>query len=156
MNDILPTYFAPHEVQELHELQGKVLDRVVYTIWRNVAKPTESYEALEWVELNFSDGSLMSLTAGEETTGIQLKELNFGLEQTRILQQFRGQVELERVEVNGHPVWQELIDLPITGIGLVMLDRDLYPNNLLHLEFGSATVEFSLGEEGLLVKRTEG
>jgi hypothetical protein len=155
MHDILPTYFAPHEVQALHELQGKVLDRVVYTIWRNVAKPTESYEALEWVELNFTDGSMISLTAGEETTGLQLRELNFGLEQTRVQQQFRGQVELERVEVNGHPVWKEVIGLPITAIGLVMLDRDLYPNHLLQLELGPEMVEFSLGEEGMLVKRRE-
>jgi hypothetical protein len=153
MHQLLPQYFAPYEVQQLHELKGKLLDRVVYTIWRNVAKPAESYEALEWLELNFQDGTQLSLTAGEETSGLQLKEFNFGLEQTRVIQQFRGQVELERVEMNDSPIWKNLIGEAVIGIGLVMMDRDLYQNHLLHLEFSPALVEISLGEEGLVIRQ---
>ena len=51
MQEILPTYFSPEELEKLRHLEGKKLIKVVYTVWRNVAKKNDIYEALDWIEL---------------------------------------------------------------------------------------------------------
>ncbi|GAB4416807.1 MAG: hypothetical protein OHK0039_26480 [Bacteroidia bacterium] len=156
MESFLPNYFRPDELEALRYLQGRVLDKVLYTVWRNVADQTQPYALLEWVELYFGDGEVLALTSSEEEPrGLEIRPLNFGLEQTRVIQQFRGQVELERVDMSESPIWAGQIGSAVTAIGLVSFGEELYQNNLLHIEFESRRIEVSLNEDGLLVQVAE-
>lgn len=148
---LIPNHFLAEELTILKEMEGKQLARVVYTIWKNVAAKEGAYEALDWVELVFADGSKFDFTAGEETDGIHLRDFNFGLEQTRILQQFQGQVELDRVGMNESSVWKSAIGERLVSVGLLHDFDQQFQNHILQLEFGSHLIEFSLGEEGLIV-----
>ncbi|RMG72957.1 MAG: hypothetical protein D6722_04460 [Bacteroidetes bacterium] len=152
-HDLIPSYFTEEELRRLRGLEQRLLARVWYVIWRNVAKPEAPYEVLEWISLQFADGERLDLRRSEsETGGIELDGLNLGLEQTKVLQQFRGQVELERVDMSPSPVWDSVMGKPVTAVGLEQLDRDHFRNHVLHLEFGEEVVEIALNQEGLLAR----
>lgn len=153
MIDPMPTYFNEQELNELRALKGKVLLRVLYTIWRNIANPAEPYEALDWIELIFVDGTEIAFTRAEESNGMEIRELNFAMEQTRIVQQFRGQVEWERVDMSSSSIWENCIGSPVTGIGLEHHGVNMHPSHTIHLTFGGQTQELGLGEEGLIVRQ---
>jgi len=149
MQDILPTYFAPDELDRLRKMEGMKLVRVTYTVWRNVAKKDDVYEALDWIEL-YMDKAKLSLGVNESQTGLVVKDFNFALEQTRIIQQFRGQVEIEQVDMSESSVWKHLIGQEVLSMGLMSLYRDLYQNHVIQLLFSADTIEITLGEEGLI------
>lgn len=152
MFDALPTYFGEDEIKALRALEGEQILRVFYTIWRNNSDKGDGFESLDWVELKFESGHSITFHADEEQQGIEIAPLNFGLEQTRIQQQFRGQVSLERVDMTMSPVWESLIGAPITAIGLLHMDKRQHPNHVFHLELGAKSLEFAREESGLIVK----
>ncbi|MEM7369404.1 MAG: hypothetical protein AAF587_12450 [Bacteroidota bacterium] len=152
----MPTYFNQEELAALQALEGKHLAQVFYTIWRNISKPEEPYEALDCLELRFADGDDIAFTRAEEGQGIQIEDYHFALEQTKVVQQFRGQVELERIDMSQSPVWQACIGLPVTAIGLEHHGPKLHPSHVIQIEFGRQTQEIALGEEGLIVVNNSG
>ncbi|MEO1451667.1 MAG: hypothetical protein AAFV07_19215 [Bacteroidota bacterium] len=152
MFDALPTYFGEEELKALRALEGQHILRVFYTIWRNNADKGGGFESLDWVEIQFESGHKITFHADEEEKGIEITPLNFGLEQTRIQQQFRGQVSLERVDMSQSPVWESLIGAPITAIGLLHMDKRQHPNHVFQLELGETSLEFTREEAGLLVR----
>lgn len=150
MHDILPSYFTPDEVFTLRETEGKKLVSTVYTIWKNVAKPEAAFQALDWISLGFGDGVALDIYGGAESEGIQIKPLNFSLLQTQIWQQFRGQVEIEQVEMSQSPIWQPVIGQRIQSIGLASPSDDLFQNHLIQIHATEMAIEISKDEEGLL------
>lgn len=151
MLDFMPSYFNEVELAALRALEGKHLVKVLYTIWRNVSNPQEPYEALDCLELFLHDGSELAFTRAEEENSIQIGEYQFALEQTRVVQQFRGQVELERIDMSQSPIWETCIGRPITAIGLEHHGPNLHPSHIVQIELGGQTQEIALGEEGLIV-----
>lgn len=153
-HDLLPSYFTDEELHRLRALEGRLLARVSYLIWRNVARPEAPIEVLEWISLTFADGERLDLRRSEsETGGLELHPLNLGLEKTRVLQQFRGQVALEAVDMSQSPIWEPVIGHPVTGVGMAQLDQHQFRNHFLHLEFGPEVLEIALNQEGLLARR---
>lgn len=147
--ELIPHYFNENELQALQQLEGKPIYRVVYTIWSNVAKQEEVYESLDWISL-FFEKARVDFTVREDQQGMEIRELNFALEQTRIAQQFRGQVELRQVDMSESPVWEAVIGNPLNAIGFTSPMDGYFQSNLIRLEFLDKTVEIALGEEGLL------
>lgn len=147
--DLIPFYFNETELATLQGLQGKSLFRAVYTVWRNIAKKDDIYESLDWISL-FFEGGQVDFTVREDQQGMEIRPLNFALEQTRVAQQFGGQVELKQVDMSLSPAWEGTIGSPLQSIGFSSPMDGYFQSNLLQLEFSDKTVELSLGEEGLL------
>ncbi|WNJ19395.1 hypothetical protein [Pontibacter sp. G13] len=154
MLDMFTNYFSPEDLSTLRSFQGSTLLRVNYVIWRNIAKPHDIMEVLEWIDLQFAEGGRLSITAGEESLGLELEDLNFGLEQTKVLQQFRGQVELEMIDMTDSPTWAGLAGQQLVAIGLMAHDRNQHPNKMIQFEFEDSMVDLAVQDEGLLVQRT--
>lgn len=155
MFDAIPTYFGEEEIKALRSLEGQRILRVFYTIWRNNSTKGGGFESLDWVELKFENGHEITFHADEDAAGIEITPLNLGLEQTRVQQQFKGQVSLERVDMTDSPVWQALIGASISAIGLVHMDKRQHPNHVFHLEIDKQSLEFSRGDAGLIVRPFE-
>lgn len=151
-HDLFPHTFSEDELYALNSREGKRLTRVDYIIWQNLTTKGDGYQALDWVELTFEDGDKMALTAGEESDGLKLRELNFGLEQTRVQQQFNGQVKLERENVSTGSVWKRTIGNRLTSVGLLEGPDERIQNNQLQLDFEGVRIRFELNEEGMIVR----
>ncbi len=152
-HDLFPSNFTDVELAELKHLEGKILERVYYTVWKNLSSAGDQYQALDWIELVFSDGQEIAFTAGEHSDGLQIREFFFALEQTKIQQQFRGQVRLERMEVSGGEVWKEAIGQRLLALGMVERPDGLIQNNQLQLNFSGIVLALGLHEEGMTVSR---
>lgn len=152
MIDYFPGYFSNEELQKLSQVKGKVLTRVLYTVWENLTNRGEGYKSLDWVELFFSDGTDLTFRAMENSSGIEIQPLNYPFEQTRVLQQFKGQVRLERIDMGNSPVWAGIIGQPVLSIGMEEHAPGQFANHILQMEIGERIIEITYEEEGLTVK----
>lgn len=151
MFEQIPGYFSLSELEQLAAVKNKTLEKVIYTVWKNLSSNGEGFESLDWVEFFFSENVQLTIHAGEDSSGISIEPLNYGLQQTRVLQQFRGQVVLDRIDMSHSPVWVALIGQKVDNIGLESHDHDQFANHMIQLGLGEKSVEISLGEEGLFV-----
>ncbi|MDP5171361.1 MAG: hypothetical protein NWR72_14045 [Bacteroidia bacterium] len=154
-HDLFPLNFTESELKDLNALEGRELSQVFYTVWNNLSAKGGDFQALDWVELFFADGHEIAFTAGEESDGLRVTELNFGLEQTRIQQQFNGQVMLQRLDVSSGAVWQAALGKKLLSVGMLEGPDGLIQNNQLQLNFSGVVMELALNEEGMLVRRQE-
>ncbi|MEO0896911.1 MAG: hypothetical protein AAFY71_10965 [Bacteroidota bacterium] len=148
--DYIPSYFNSEELNSLKAVEGVRLEKVLYTIWRNIAKKDAIYEALDWISLQFEDGQIIHLTTNEQQNGMTLGDLNFSLEQTKVIQQFNGQVELKQVDMSLSPIWKDVLGRPLDSVGLSSPLDGFFQSNVIQLAFSGKNIEISLGEEGLL------
>ncbi|MDX1907865.1 MAG: hypothetical protein SF053_12600 [Bacteroidia bacterium] len=148
-----PDTFTPAELDTLASLDGKTLQKVIYTVWKNLTPGGGQFQALDWISLIWYDGARTDLHAVEDQPGIRIEPLNYGLEQTRVIQSLPGQVEMEQVDMTFSPVWMGLQGVSVTSIGLEEVDEDLFRNDVFHLEFEDTTIEISLGEAGMSARR---
>ena len=151
-HDLFPNSFSDEELFFLNSKEGKRLTKVDYIIWQNLTAKGDGYQALDWVELTFDDGDKLALTAGEESDGLRIAELNFGLEQTKVQQQFDGQVKLERENVSSGSVWKRAMGNQLTSVGLLEGPDERIQNNQLQLDFDGARIRFELNQEGMIVR----
>lgn len=152
-HDLFPLHFTDAELHRLNSLEGKTLTRVMYTVWHNIAQKGNDYQALDWVELIFDDGESVALTAGEHSDGLRITDFNFGLEQTKIQQQFNGQVMLDRSDVSTGQVWSPAIGNKLTSVGLLEGPDEKIQNNQLQFDFAGEKMLFELNEEGMVVRQ---
>lgn len=152
-HDLFPLHFTDQELFRLNALEGRTLTRVMYTVWHNIAQKGGDYQALDWVELIFEDGESVGLTAGDESDGLRITDLHFGLEQTKIQQQFNGQVMLDRSDVSTGQVWSPAIGNQLTSVGLLEGPDEKIQNNQLQFDFAGVKMLFELSEEGMAVRQ---
>ncbi len=148
--DLIPFYFQEEELEQIAKVEGKRLEKVIYTIWRNIAKTEEIFEALDGISLFFEDGQRLDLLPREDQQGIEVRSLNFALEKTRVQQQFKGQVELKQVDMSLSPVWKDSLGQRLDSVGMNSPMDGYFQSNLLQLEFSGTQVEVSMGQEGLI------
>jgi len=148
--DLIPFYFQEEELEQIAEAEGKRLEKVIYTIWRNIAKKEEIFEALDGISLFFEDGQRLDLLPREDQQGIEIRSLNFALEQTRVQQQFKGQVELKQVDMSLSPVWKDSLGQRLDSVGMNSPMDGYFQSNLIQLKFSGTQVEISMGQEGLI------
>ncbi len=146
-------FFGQEELARLQGMEGKKVIKVLYTVWKNLAHPDGAFEVLEWVELMLEDFSIISFTADEEASAIQIMDMDFEVERIRVREQFGGQVALERIEMDDSPTWRKLTGQKVDAVGLLPEQGGRFPNRLIHLIFGNQIIEVALNQEGLLVTR---
>ncbi|MEZ4826577.1 MAG: hypothetical protein R3C61_09835 [Bacteroidia bacterium] len=151
MFEQIPGYFSAAELAQLSAIKERSLEKVIYTVWKNLSSHGEGFESLDWVELFFSENTLLTFHAGENSSGIGIQPLNLSFEQNRIFHQFRGQVALDRIDMSHSPVWADLLGKKVTNIGLETHDHDHFANHIIQLDLGQNRVEIGMGEEGLIV-----
>ena len=154
-HDLFPLNFTDEELFHLNSKEGKRLAAVDYIIWQNMTAKGDGYQALDWVELQFDDGDRIAFTAGEESDGLRITELNFALEQTKVQQQFAGQVSLVRESVSNGQVWKRAIGNRLTSVGLLEGPDEKIQNNQLQLDFEGIRIRFELNEEGMIVRNEQ-
>ena len=150
-HDLFPLHFSQEELARLNSLEGRVLVQTTYYIWKNLTQKGDDYQALDWVELTFADGETVAFTAGEESDGLRVTDLDYAQEQARIQVQFNGQVALERLDVSAGNIWQPAIGTRLSAVGLLEGPDIHVPNNQLQLNFEGTQIRFELNEEGLIV-----
>ncbi|MDX2246703.1 MAG: hypothetical protein SF052_08015 [Bacteroidia bacterium] len=151
MFEQIPGYFSESEKKQLAAIQGETLERVFYTVWKNLSAHGEGFESLDWVELFFSENVHLTIHAGENSSGITIKPLNYGFEQTRVFRQFQGQVVLDRIDMSSSPVWVSLLGKKVISVGLEEHDHGQFANHIIQLGFEEKRVEIRMDEEGLWV-----
>ncbi|MEZ4774484.1 MAG: hypothetical protein R3D00_14965 [Bacteroidia bacterium] len=152
MFEQIPGYFSLSELEQLAAVKGRMLEKVIYTVWKNLSSNGDGFESLDWVEFFFSENVQLTIHAGEDSSGISIEPLNYGIQQTRVFQQFRGQVVLDRIDMSVSPVWAALMGEKVSDIGLESHDHDQFANHIIQLELGGKRVEITMGEEGLIIQ----
>ncbi|MDX2286300.1 MAG: hypothetical protein NW241_19175 [Bacteroidia bacterium] len=153
MSEWFPVYFSEEELESLQAQEGKRLHMAHYIVWQNLTANGEQFEALDWIELHWTDGSTVAFHADADTDAIRIRPLNFGLEQTRVLQEFGRQARLERIDMSLSPVWAPVIGRRLSGIGLDEFDAGLFRSELLQLGFEGLQIEIARDTEGLLARQ---
>ncbi len=151
--DLFPLHFSKEELAYLAQLQGKRLAGIHYLIWKNLSQRGGEFQALDWVVLDFEDGSILPFTAGEHSDALRIMPLDLDAETQRVELQFRGQVALEWADVSGGTVWAEAMGLPLQSIQTMEGPDGTIQNNEIQLDFGGVIMEIALNEEGLLVRK---
>ncbi|MEO0468235.1 MAG: hypothetical protein AAF206_01345 [Bacteroidota bacterium] len=149
MSTFTPAYFSGEEQQALHQSVGKNLSSVRYIFWKNLADP---FQSLDWIELDFADGSCISLASGEESDRILVRSeaMDFAGESARLQQQFNGQVGLSQMEMGRSSVWSKAQDQALVRIGLISPHANLFHSHFLWLDFGASALPIQLMQEGLM------
>src|ERR1044072_2359764 len=103
----MSTYFDFEELNALKALEKKTLLRVIYHNWQNKINPDEIFEFLDKLELIFTDGSKIILSASEDTPAGIIVVNDFDAEKTKLLllHEFHGQIDYASEELTENPLW---------------------------------------------------
>lgn len=151
--ELFPLHFSKEELDYLAQLQGKRLSQVHYLIWKNLSQGGNQFQALDWVVLDFEDGSTLPFTAGEHSDAIRILPLDLDEETQKVEIQFRGQVALDWADVSGGTVWSAAVGRPLVSLQTLEGPDGTIQNNEIQLDFGGVIMEIALNEEGLLVRK---
>ncbi|MFK7971577.1 MAG: hypothetical protein AB8F95_14520 [Bacteroidia bacterium] len=145
-------YFNQDELLALQAFEGKKLTGVAHVLWRNMKREAGGYEALDWIELSFTDASRLVLSSDDDSVGITLDQsFDFAKKETEISKQFGGQVLILRQDMEQEPPWIDAIDKTLVWIGLEAESEGLFLRESLRLDFGDWAIDIGLEEEGLKV-----
>jgi hypothetical protein len=146
--------FSAEEVYKLLALVNETISGVHYHFWVNKSQG-QHFEVLDWIELQFSSGNKLFLTAGIETDGIKLGAPDFDLIRANLRDEFKGVVTLESRNVSAHEIWSENLAKAITP-SLFKHEKGMLNDSIvLKFENGS-DIEIRLGLDGLEVGYFEG
>ncbi|MEH0155886.1 hypothetical protein V6R21_17200 [Limibacter armeniacum] len=152
-------FFSEKEIKVLQSITGSTISHVLYHVWTNVSKPSEIFESLDWLELRFEDQSRIILTAGEESDGIKIAEINMVDEIERVKEQFGGQIEIRSYLMNEMEIWKPAIGNPIREVSFHQVRKEKVMNDEITLKFeGEEDHQLMISlssEEGLLVELHE-
>jgi hypothetical protein len=149
--------FTFEELKKLSALEGKKIADVIYHKWINKADPSQAYEFIDKLQIGFSDGSNIVLTAGEESDGLRiLEEYNVTKDILMLEEQFEGKITIRSFRANKSEHFKDVMELPISSVQLSK-DGDQYLADAIVFEFdkGSGPLERRLvalsPEEGIIV-----
>jgi hypothetical protein len=153
-----PNYFTLIDLVALNSMEGKQIEKITYHVWENRVNPdpNELFESLDWLELEFTDNSIICFTAAEESDGIKLIEFNLDEERARITALFGNKIQLVSHDMTFSETWIQATMLPITAVELMADKTQQYLNNAMMLRFSDHQMLIGLNpHEGLLVELVE-
>jgi hypothetical protein len=146
-------FFTVAEVYQLTELVNETLRDVIYHYWLNKAEEN-NFEVLDWIELRCESGKNLMLTAGLETDGIKIVDINIQDEKKRLEEEFKGLVSIVSKSAAKHKHWADCLGKAITPSFVKHDGRAL--NDSFVLKFEDAhDIEIYLGLEGMEVEYFE-
>ena len=153
----MSTYFEAEELFDLKAAENKTLARVLYHIWQNKIRPEETFEFLDKLELVFTDGSKLFLTANEEIEAgiVVLKDFDAEKNRLLLLHQFNGKIDHITEELTGNPLWASVVGKKLLKVGVIDEGDNCYLNDAILLDFGKDKMEIHPGVEGLIAEPYE-
>jgi hypothetical protein len=146
-------FFTVAEVYQITELVNETLKDVVYHFWVNKAKE-HTFEVLDWIELRCSSGKNIMFTAGLESDGIKIVDVNIQDEKTKLEKEFKGLVTVVSKSAAKHKLWADCLGKTITPSFVKHDGRALNDSFVLKFE-GAHDIEIYLGLEGMEVEYFE-
>ncbi len=153
----MSTYFDTEELLELKAVEQKTLSRVIYHLWQNKINPEETFEFLDKLELIFTDGKRLFLSASEETPPGIIVVKDFDAEKNRLLllHEFQGKIDYGSEELTENGLWALMVGKKLRKVGVVDEGDNCYLNDAVLLDFGDEKMEIHPGLEGLIVEPYE-
>ncbi|CAN5914475.1 hypothetical protein BH11BAC7_BH11BAC7_30840 [soil metagenome] len=151
------TYFETEELFELNAVEQKTLSRVIYHLWQNKINPEETFEFLDKLELIFTDGKKLFLSASEDTPPgiIVLKDFDAEKNRLLLLHEFQGKIDYTSEELTENGLWAILVGQKLLKVGVIDEGDNCYLNDAVLLDFGDEKMEIHPGVEGLIVEPYE-
>ncbi|MEO5641930.1 MAG: hypothetical protein ABIQ40_01290 [Bacteroidia bacterium] len=151
------TYFETEELFELKAVEQKTLSRVIYHLWQNKINPEETFEFLDKLELIFTDGKKLFLSASEDTPPgiIVLKDFDAEKNRLLLLHEFQGKIDHTSEELTENGLWAILVGQKLLKVGVIDEGDNCYLNDAVLLDFGDEKMEIHPGVEGLIVEPYE-
>ncbi len=151
------TYFDTDELLELKAVEQKTLARVIYHLWQNKINPEETFEFLDKLELIFTDGKQLFLSASEETPPGIIVVKDFDGEKNRLLllHEFQGKIDYSSEELTENGLWALMVGKKLRKVGVIDEGDNCYVNDAMLLDFGDEIMEIRPGVEGLIVEPYE-
>lgn len=153
----MATYFDSDDLLELKAAESKILQSVFYHNWQNKFKSGDTFEFLDKLELIFSDGSKLVLSASEDNEPGIIVVHDFDAEKNRLLllHQFGGKIDSIAEDLTENPLWSLLIGKKLESVGVVDEGDNCYLSDALLLDFGDEKMEIHPGMEGLIAEPYE-
>jgi hypothetical protein len=149
-------YFSYDELKQFKAVEGLRLNRVIYHYWQNKAKASETFEFLDKLELEFTEGGKLILTTSEETEGAMALVMDFDAEKQHflLLHEFGGKLGMRSADLTSNILWEAAAGKVLRSCQLVH-ESGSYRNDTLLLDFGDEQLEVRPHVEGLLVEPYE-
>ena len=150
--------FTNEELQQLKDCHGKTIAHATYYIWLNEVDPNNPLEFLNWLKLDFTDGSQLIFGTDEETGGIQITNFDYEAERAVVQKQFPGQLDILPKEMDGSALWEPARATTVTSVELIAGEEPgTYTSETMLWSFGEDhMLEIHLHhEEGLVVELYE-
>lgn len=153
----MSTYFETEELFTLKAAENKTLARVIYHIWQNKIQPEETFEFLDKLELVFTDGKKLFLSASEESPPgiIVLKDFDAEKNRLLLLHEFQGKIDHVSQDLTENDLWSLMIGKKLYRVGVIDEGDNCYLNDAVLLDFGDEKMEIHPGVEGLIVEPYE-
>ncbi|MGL5892824.1 MAG: hypothetical protein ACRC3B_23220 [Bacteroidia bacterium] len=152
----MSNYFTWDELRQMKTIEGKLLQRVIYHYWQNVAKAGEGFEFLHRLELEFSEGGKLILGTSEETEDVLALDMDFDAEKQHLLlmHEFSGKLGIRSADLSANELWAPSIGQALVVCGLVK-EGESYRTDAILLDFGDEKLEVRPDVEGLIVEPFE-
>ena len=153
----MATYFDTNDLIDLKAAENKILQSVIYHNWQNKFTSGETFEFLDKLELVFSDGTKLILSATEDNEPGIIVVQDFDPEKNRLilLHEFGGKIDHIAEDLTENPLWSLLIGKKLEKVGVVDEGDNCFLSDALLLDFGDEKMEIHPGMEGLIAEPYE-
>ncbi len=153
----MPEYFSFEDLDALKSLEKRKLSRVLYHYWVNKTKPGEIFEFLDKLELGFSDGTKVVLSANEEEpAGIFIvRDYDGEKDRLMLLHEFGGRIDMRSEDLADNALWAPVVGRTLEAVGVVDDGDNCFRNDAVLLDFGEEKMEIHPGMEGLIAEPFE-
>ena len=143
--------FRLEELEIFQSFEHQLLQEANYYFWLHNPEPgSPHHRFLYCLELIFDRTGALLLSSGEDSTAIQIITAESLIKTAGELQALHGQQTIQRVQTEGYPLWEPVIDQALQAVRLSRHTSGLYLNDVLNLEFKEREIQVQLSrKEGL-------
>lgn len=145
-----PDCFRLEELALFQSFDNQALTGVNYYLWHHVGKNEtgQPFRFLYALELLFNSEKSLLLSSGDDSEAIQVITAEELLETATRLQQLHGEATIQRMARDQQGFWPTIIGKKMLSVQLSRHASGLYRNDVLLLDFGTASVVVQLPEIG--------
>lgn len=145
-------HFSFDDLKKLQSLEGKQLSDVIYFVWVNRIQQNAPLVFIDKLQLKFSDGSFVTLTAGEDSDALHfVEDFDPAAEALKLDQEFNGKIILKPHNSSKDRFWSGVVNHTIETVSLSK-DGQHYLADAIVLNFGTEKRLIGVSpEEGILI-----
>lgn len=144
-------YFTSEALVKFKSAEGKIVKKVICHLWQNAANPHETVELIDNLELNFGDGSKITIACNENGEGLDVIDFNYKESAAALENEFENKIKIFAVNASGTAMWKDIIDKELKAVQ-ISKDGDFYISDSILLNFGTEKRIVSVSPmDGLLI-----